>query len=129
MTGIQALERIADDLPMSEGKPITREFEYKWNGTQTLIAAINIATGKIIADCGDTRKEEDFASFFTRLIEANTEQKVCHIVLDQLNIHKSETLVRITADYCGIKDDLGIKGKIRDIEINGNQRRISDPNY
>jgi hypothetical protein len=38
-------------------------------------------------------------------------------------------LVRITADYCGIKDDLGIKGKIRDIEINGNQRRISDPNY
>lgn len=29
MTGIQALERIADDLPMSAGKPVAREFEYK----------------------------------------------------------------------------------------------------
>lgn len=111
MTGIQALERIADDLPMSEGKPIAREFEYKRNGTQTLIAAINIATGKIVADCGETRKEEDFASFIKRLICLNQEKRVCHIVLDQLNTHKSETLVRITADYCGIKDDLGIKGK------------------
>lgn len=33
MTGIQALERIAADLPMSPGKPVAREFEYKRNGT------------------------------------------------------------------------------------------------
>ena len=46
MTGIQALERIAEDLPLSSGKPLAREFEYKRNGTQTLIAAINIALGK-----------------------------------------------------------------------------------
>jgi len=38
MTGIQALERIADELPMSQGKPTAREFEYKRHGTQTLIA-------------------------------------------------------------------------------------------
>ena len=49
MTGIQALERIAADLPMSPGKPVAREFEYKRNGTQTLIAAMNIALGKITA--------------------------------------------------------------------------------
>jgi len=40
-TGIQALERIAEDLPIGSGKPRAREFEYKRNGTQTLIAAIN----------------------------------------------------------------------------------------
>ena len=40
-TGIQALERIAEDLPIGPGKPRAREFEYKRNGTQTLIAAIN----------------------------------------------------------------------------------------
>ncbi len=34
---LQALERIAKDLPMSVDKPIAREFEYKRNGTQTLI--------------------------------------------------------------------------------------------
>jgi len=32
-------------------------------------------------------------------------------VLDQLNTHKSEALVRLVADRCGIGDDLGIKGK------------------
>jgi putative transposase len=111
MTGIQALERIADDLPLSEGKLIAREFEYKRNGTQTLIAAMNIETGKIIADCGDTRKEADFASFIKRLIENNKAKKTCHIVLDQLNTHKSETLVRLIAGYCGIEEELGVKGK------------------
>ena len=49
MMGIQALERIAADLPMSPGKPVAREFEYKRNGTQTLIAAMNIELGKITA--------------------------------------------------------------------------------
>ena len=47
ITGIQALERIAADLPLSAGKPVAREFEYKRGGTQTLIAAIDIALGKV----------------------------------------------------------------------------------
>ncbi len=111
MTGIQALERITEDLPMSAGKPVAREFEYKRNGTQTLIAGIDIATGQIDADCGDTRTEEDFARFINRLIEKNAAYKVHHIVLDQLNTHKSETLVRLVASLCGIEKDLGIKGK------------------
>ena len=34
-----------------------------------------------------------------------------HFVVDQLNTHKSESLVRYVADYCGIEDDLGVKGK------------------
>lgn len=111
MTGIQALERMVDDLPMSAGKVIAREFEYKRNGTQTLIAGMNIETGQITADCGDTRKEKDFASFIKKLIEKNKDKKICHIVLDQLNTHKSETLVRLIAEHCGIDEDLGVKGK------------------
>lgn len=111
MTGIQALERIADDLPMSEGKPIAREFEYQRNGTQTLIAGMNIGTGEIVANCGETRKEEDFANFISKLIEENQHKETVHIVLDQLNTHKSETLVRLTAEYCGIDEELGVKGK------------------
>ncbi|MEA3484021.1 MAG: IS630 family transposase [Pseudomonadota bacterium] len=111
MTGIQALERIAEDLPMSAGKPIAREFEYKRNGTQTLIASMNIASGKIDADCGDTRTEEDFARFIKRLIKESSEYTKHHIVLDQLNTHKSETLVRVVVELCGIEKDLGVKGK------------------
>lgn len=111
MTGIQALERIAPDLPMEAGKPQAREFEYKRHGTQTLIAAINVALGNVWGICGDSRKEEDFAEFIKQAIENNPGYNVYHFVSDQLNTHKSESLVRFTADYCGIDKDLGIKGK------------------
>ena len=111
MTGIQALERIAADLPMSEGKPVAREFEYKRHGTQTLIAAIRIALGTVYAHCGDRRTEADFSWFIEALIQQHPGYKTYHFVLDQLNTHKSETLVRATARLCGLDCDLGIKGE------------------
>ncbi len=111
MTGIQALERIAADLPLSPGKPLAREFEYKRHGTQTLIAAINVARGQVQGVCGDTRTEEDFVKFIAHLIESNPGYQTYHFVADQLNTHKSESLVRFVADYCGFDEDLGIKGK------------------
>lgn len=111
MTGIQALEPIAVNLPMRPGKPVAREFEYKRNGTQTLIAAINVATGKVSAHCGDTRTEEDFCHFIKALVEDNPGHQVYHIVCDQLNTHKSESLVRFVDEYCHLGADLGVKGK------------------
>ena len=111
MTGIQALERIAEDLPMSPGKPIAREFEYVRHGTQTVIAGFNVRTGQVHAVCGDTRKEDDFALFIQNTIEANPNYKKYHFVLDQLNTHKSETLVQLVAKLEGDEQDLGVKGK------------------
>ena len=111
MTGIQALERIADELPMSKGKPEAREFEYKRHGTQTVIAGFNVTTGEVNAICGDTRKEDDFASFIENTINDNPDYKKYHFVLDQLNTHKSETLVQLVAKFIGDEQDLGIKGE------------------
>jgi len=111
MTGVQALEQIAEALPMSQGKPIAIEFEYKRHGTQTLIAGFNIRTGQVYGICGDTRKEEDFTSFIRQTIDDNPNYKKYHFVLDQLNTHKSETLVRLVAKLIGDTQDLGLKGK------------------
>lgn len=111
MTAVQALERIAPDLPMASGKPVAVEFEYKRHGTQTLIAAFRIATGTVCARCGDTRTEADFAGFIEWVIQQHPGFSVHHFVLDQLNTHKSETLVRITAKICRLDLDLGVKGK------------------
>ena len=110
-TGIQGLERIAPDRPMAAGKPLAREFEYRRHGTQTLIAALRVDTGEIDARCGDTPTEEDFAGFIAALLEAHPGFRVYRIVLDQLNTHKSEALVRMTARRCGMETDLGVKGK------------------
>ena len=111
MTGIQALERCAPDLPMSAGKPLAREFEYIRHGTQTLLAGFNVKTGVIQGLCRDTRKEEDLVDLIKDLIEKNAGYKTYHFVSDQLNTHKSASLVEYVADYCGIEEDLGIKGK------------------
>jgi len=62
MTGIQALERLAPDLPLRPGK-FNGEFEYIRHGTQSLIANFDVATGQVICPtCGDTRTEVDFAA-------------------------------------------------------------------
>ncbi|WP_205879184.1 transposase [Leptolyngbya sp. BC1307] len=61
MTGIQALERKAPDLPMRPGKIHRREFEYIRHGTQTLIASFDVAQGQVIAaSVGETRTEADY---------------------------------------------------------------------
>ena len=111
MTGVQALERIADDLPMASGKPQAIEFEYKRHGTQTLIAGLNVSTGKVMGTCGETRTEEDLKDFIKRVVTDNPGFKAYHFVGDQLNTHKSESLVQYVRDYCGITEDMGIKGK------------------
>jgi len=111
MTGIQALERIAPDLPMREGDVQATEFEYKRHGTQTLIAGMNVATGEINATCGDTRTEVDLCQFVEDTLTQQPDYKEYHFVGDQLNTHKSESLVRLVASYCNITDELGEKGK------------------
>jgi hypothetical protein len=96
---------------MSARKPVAMEFEYQRHGTQTLIAAIRVAMGTVCGWVGETRTEEDFARFIEWVIESNPGYRVYHFVLDQLNTHKSETLVRTTARLCGLDMELGEKGK------------------
>ena len=111
MTGVQALERISADLPMKVGHVQSIEFEYKRHGTQTLLGGLNGATGVIQGLVQETRTELDFVDLIKHLIEQNPGATVYHFVADQLNTHKSESLVRLVADFCGDTQDLGIKGK------------------
>ena len=112
MTGIQATERVEKDLPMRPGKVERREFEYIRHGTQSLIASFDIATGKIIEpNCGDTRTESDFVQHIRRIVESDPQAIKWHLIMDCLNTHQSESLVRFVAEKEGLDIDLGIKGK------------------
>jgi putative transposase len=113
-TGIQALERIHSDLAMLPGEVERHEFEYIRHGTQTLIASFEVATGRISASSiGETRKEEDFLEHIKRTIRQGQWDTVWHIILDNLNTHCSESLVRWVAKTIGLPKnfDLGEKGK------------------
>ena len=75
-----------------------------------MIANFEVATGKIMAPTmGPTRTEEDFAAHLRRTLATDPEAGWIFVV-DQLNIHKSEALVRLVAERCERGIDLGIKG-------------------
>ena len=84
MTGIQALERAAPNLPMKPGHVERREFEYVRHGTQALIAAFDVASGKVRGTIGDSRTEADFVSFLDHLF-ASVPAARWEVVCDNLN--------------------------------------------
>ena len=111
MTGIQALERIAPTKPMRARQVERREFEYERHGTLSLIANFDVVSGQVVSpSLGPTRTEEDFAVHIGRTIDLDGEG-VWLFLCDQLNTHQSESLVRLVAERCGVKDELGEKGK------------------
>lgn len=112
MPGIQALERIAKTIPMQPGQPERIEYEYKRHGTLCLIGNWDVVLGQMIAPTiRETRTEEDFAWHIHHTIQTDAEAGWV-FVMDNLNIHCSETLVRYVARLEGIDErTLGHKGK------------------
>lgn len=110
-TGIQALERIHPTHPAKPGQVERVEFEYQRHGTQALMANFEVATGKVIfPTIQDTRTEADFLAHIQQLVESDPEGQWIFIA-DQLNTHKSASLVTWIAEQCAVKDELGKKGK------------------
>jgi hypothetical protein len=111
MTGIQALERAHPTQPMQLGQVERPEFEYIRHGTQSLIATWHVAQGQVLNPSLDfTRNEFDFANHIAQTIETDPEAGWIFI-LDQLNTHKSTSLVRLVTFCCDLDRDLGGKGK------------------
>ncbi len=127
-TGIQALEFAIE--PMKPGQVERREFAYERHGTLCLIANLEVATGKMIApSIGPTRKEADFAAHITQTIDTDPDADWIFIV-DQLNTHKSETLVCLVANRCDITVDLGAKGKSGILQSMATRAAfLSDPSH
>jgi transposase len=110
-TGIQALERKHPTLPMRPGQVELQEFEYIRHGTLALIANLEVATGQVITpSLGLTRTEKDLVAHVRQTIATDLDAGWIFIV-DQLNTHQSEGLVRLVAEACQIDIDLGVKGK------------------
>ena len=109
MTGLQAMERSAPDQPMTYGRPERIEAEYTRHGTLTLIGNFDVTTGELITPTiGPTRTELDFVEHIAHTVATDPEAGWIFVV-DNLNIHGSEMLVRLVAKACGIAEPLGRK--------------------
>jgi DDE superfamily endonuclease len=112
LTGVQALERTHPSLPMQPGKVERREFEYIRHGTATFILSRDVVSGQIVAPTvGTTRTEADFLAHIQGVVASDPDASRWHVVVDNLDTHRSESLVRWVAVESDLDIDLGEKGK------------------
>jgi putative transposase len=131
LTGVQALERKHPGLPMAPGKVERREFEYIRHGTASFILSRDVVTGQLVApSAGETRTEADFLAHVQAVVATEPTAQRWHFVLDNLNIHQSESLVCWVAAESDLDIDLGEKGK-SGILLNKQTRAafLSDPTH
>jgi len=112
MTGVQALERKYPGLPLAPGKVVRREFEYKRHGTLSFTCNFDVVRGELSAcTAGKTRNEKDFLEHIKGRLLSEPLVSRWQFVVDNLNTHKSESLVRYVAEESDLDIDLGVKGK------------------
>lgn len=130
MTGLQALERIAPSKAMIAGKCQLIEFEYERHGTLCLIGNFVVTTGELLSPTiGPTRTEADFASHIEQTVATDPEGSWVFVV-DNLNIHCSESLVKLVAGACEASKGLGKKG-VRGVlkSVSSRQAFLSEPSH
>ena len=86
---IQALERAQGYLKLPDGRTLTgHSHDYKRNGTSTLFAAFEVATGKVTAAHKTRRRRIEFLDFMNQIVAAYPADTAIHVVLDNLSTHK-----------------------------------------
>ena len=85
---IQALDRTQPGLPMKKGRAGTMTHDYKRNGTTTLFAALDVATGRVIGQCMKRHRHQEWLKFL-RVIDRNTPLRLdVHLIADNYATHK-----------------------------------------
>jgi transposase len=93
-TSIQALDRSQPALPMRPGQIERRTHDYKRNGVTDLFAALNVATGKVIAQTRPRHRATEFRQFLDAIDTAVPEGLAIHVVLDNASTHKTPAIHR-----------------------------------
>jgi transposase len=91
---IQALQRAQPILPMDIGHPERRTHNYLRHGTVDLFAALNVATGEVIARCKAQHRAQDFVAFLRDIDDRVEAEREVHVVLDNLSAHKAPAVHR-----------------------------------
>lgn len=91
---IQALQRAQPILPMDLGQPERQTHNYVRHGTLDLFAALNVATGEVLARCKQKHRAQDFVAFLAEIDASVAPELQIHVVLDNLSTHKAPAVHR-----------------------------------
>ena len=88
-TAIQALDRKDRMLPLSPGRAESHGFEYKRNGTLSLFAALNTATGEVLGKTAARHTSEQFVTFLEEVVATQPAAREIHVICDNVSSHKT----------------------------------------
>jgi transposase len=91
---IQALDRSAPILPLLPGVPERHSHDYVRHGTTNLYAALDLASGQVIADTSPRHRAEEFRRFLGLIDKSVREHLDVHVVLDNSSTHKTPSIQR-----------------------------------
>jgi transposase len=96
---IQALDRTQPGLPLKKGRAGTMTHDYKRNGTTTLFAALDVATGAVIGECVARHRADEFLAFLKKIDRETPYHLDLHLVLDNYATHKTPAVKRWLARH------------------------------
>jgi transposase len=96
---IQALDRSAPTLPMLPGTPARATHDYKRNGTSSLFAALDTASGRIIQSLHARHRAIEFKKFLQKIDKEVPADLDVHVILDNYSTHKTPQIKRWLAAH------------------------------
>jgi len=101
-TAIQALDRKDRMLPLSPGRAESHGFEYKRNGTLSLFAALNTATGEVLGKTAPRHTSEQFVGFLEEIVASQPRRREIHVICDNVSSHKTELVEAFLAKHARV---------------------------
>jgi len=98
-TAIQALDRKDRMLPLSPGRAQSHGFEYKRNGTLSLFAALNTASGEVVGKTAARHTSAQFVAFLQDLVAGQPEGREVHVICDNVSSHKTAAVRAFLSDH------------------------------
>ena len=89
---IQALDRTQPGLPIKKGRCGTMTHDYKRNGTTTLFAALETLQGKVVGQCYQRHRHQEFLKFLRTLDKEFPGKVPLHLIMDNYGTHKHENV-------------------------------------
>jgi len=91
---IQALDRTQPGLPMKKGRGATMTHDYKRNGTTTLFAALDTATGEVYGLCQQRHRHQEWLRFLRMIDQTVPAGKEIYLICDNYATHKHPRVQR-----------------------------------
>ena len=89
---IQGLDRTQPGLPLKKGRGGTMTHDYKRHGTTTLLAALETLGGKVVGECHQRHRHQEFLKFLRRLDQEFPGTVPLHLIMDNYGTHKHENV-------------------------------------